>query len=385
MFSGLIHHRPITPIRSEDIMFSACALPPYGYRRSSTMPESLAAWIDATPTTPSGRVLTQTQIDSWRNRGYAFVSGVFEDTLVAELRADATRAFPPPDSPESAELTDFGSAGRFNFPGKSAAFNAVSLHPRLLAAIAELLDVPTTQLRLTQSDLWLKYGQIRPPGTFDNDDQRIHVDYPNHTLVHPSPWSRPEAVELILYLDDVADCAGATALVPRNGPNDPAYRWPIVDTPGVADLDYINDRSHAEAYFATQRPDLAAWRASLYAREQRVRFKPGNVLFYRHDLWHRGTPLAPGRMRLAHNITYRNAHAEWISALHVGWAWSAYQKSKLFERLIANASLEQRAVLGFPQPGSSYWCSETIAAVEARYGVFGIDMSPYRNATAGAT
>lgn len=349
------------------------------------MPESRAAWIDATPTAPSGRVLTQTQVHSWRNRGYAFVSGVFEDTLVAELKADAQRAFPPPGSPESAELTDFGSAGRLNFPSRSTAFNAVSLHPRLLAAIAELLDVPTTQLRLTQSDLWPKYGHTRARGTFDNDDQRIHVDYPNHTLVHPSPWDRPEAVELILYLDDVADCGGATALVARNGIDDPAYRWPIVDTPGVAELDYVNDRTHAEVYFAKQRPALAAWRATLYAREQRVRFKSGDVLFYRHDLWHRGTPLTPGRMRLAHNITYRNASAEWISVLHVGWAWSAYQQSKLFERLIANASLEQRAVLGFPQPGSSYWCAETIAAVGARYGVFGIDMSPYRDAITAGT
>lgn len=63
-------------------------------------------------------------------------------------------------------------------------------------------------------------------------------------------------------------------------------------------------------------------------------------------------------------------------------AWSAYDPSKFFERLIAQATLEQRAVLGFPQPGSSYWSDATVNAVEARYGVFGMDMGPYRDAIA---
>ncbi len=343
------------------------------------MPEPSISWLHSAPTDGSGRVLSAAEVDAWRTRGFAFVSGVFDADLVAELKIDALARFPPPGSREAAQIADFGSGGRLTFPSQSRAFNAITLHPRLLAAVVALLDVPMTDLRLTQSDLWPKYGQSRPRGALDNDEQRIHVDYPNHTLAHPSPWLRPEAVELILYLDDVEDCGGATALVARNGPDDPAYRWPIVDSPGIGDLDYVNDRAQAEAYFATQRPQLADWRSSLYAREQRVYYRPGDVLFYRHDLWHRGTALTPGRVRFAHNITYRKASAEWISVLHVGWAWSAYQKSKLLERLIARASLEQRAVLGFPQPGSSYWCDETIAAVEARYGVFGIDMAPYRN------
>jgi len=85
-------------------------------------------------------------------------------------------------------------------------------------------------------------------------------------------------------------------------------------------------------------------------------------------------------MRLALNITYRKAACEWISTLHIGWAWSAYRKNKFLERLIAGCNLEQRAVLGFPQPGSDYWCTETLAAVAARYGVFGMDMTPYQRA-----
>ena len=352
-------------------------------------------WLYATPTqslAAAAGVLAAEQISSWRTHGYAFVHGIFDAASITALRSAARALFPAPGTPEAAAITDFGSAGQLKFPSPLPGFNATTLHPRLLCCVSELLGVAVAQLRLTQSDLWPKYGRAAASasdGTSqsttqarDNDDQRIHVDYPNHTLAHPSPWHRPEAVELILYLDHVEECGGATALVPRSGADDPAYRWPIVDTPGVGDLDYVNDRGHAEAYFAAQRPGLAEWRASLYARERHVHFKPGDVLLYRHDTWHRGTPLLPGRLRLAHNITYRTAAAEWISTLHAGWAWSAYRKDKLLERLIVAASLEQRAVLGFPQPGSPYWCAETIAAVEARYGMFGMDMTPYRSALA---
>jgi hypothetical protein len=339
-----------------------------------TPPDTAA--ITATPASKTGAVLTPEQTHSWRERGFAFVSGVFEEDLVARLRADARAKFPAPGSPEVEQLRDFG--GGLVFPSASDAFNAVTLHPRLLDAVAQLLKARVVELRLTQSDLWPKYGQVREPGALDNDEQRIHVDYPNHTLAHPSPWDRPEAVELILYLDRVEDCGGATALVARDSRDDPAYRGPLVDSPGIGDLDWINDREHAEAYLARVRPQAAAFRASLYARERRVHFAPGDVLFYRHDLWHRGTRLRPGSLRLAHNITYRLAKAEWISVLHAGWAWSAYSPAKRLERLIAQASLDQRAVLGFPQPGSDYWCEETLAAVQARYGVYGMDVTPYR-------
>lgn len=87
----------------------------------------------------------------------------------------------------------------------------------------------------------------------------------------------------------------------------------------------------------------------------------------------------PGKLRLAHNVTFRKASSEWISTLHTGWAWSAYSKSRMLPKLIGSASLNQRAVLGFPQPGSDYWCEETLAAVTARYGMFGFDPAPYHS------
>ncbi len=332
-------------------------------------------------------VLSQDQVKSWREAGYTLVDGLFPDDLIASLRADALAAYPPPDSNEARAIKDFGSEGGFVFPSGSMAFNSVTLHPALLQAVAELLGTSVSGLRLTQSDLWPKYGvsetqtdtHRKTRDIYDNQDQRIHVDYPNHMLAHPTPWHRPEAVEAILYLSDVDDCGGPTAIVPRTGDDDPCYPWPIVDTPGVGELDYVNDRLSAEDYMVKERPETAEFRAALYARECYVCYRPGTLLLYRHDAWHRGTPLHPGTLRLAQNLSFRKAECEWISTLHVGWAWQLYRRDRAFARLLASASLDQRAVLGFPQPGASYWCEQTIEAVKARYGVFGMDMTPYVN------
>ncbi len=327
---------------------------------------------------PCGGALTNFQINQWRTEGYTFVNGLIPQKLIGDVRSAAAMQYPDPGTPESERIRDFGSYGSLNFPSQSTALNELTLHPNLLSAVADLLGTEVVDLRLTQSDLWVKYGRTSKSGEQDNQDQRIHIDYPNHTLVHPAPWEKPEAVEMIVYYDRVEDTGGGTAVVPRQGAADPAYRWPIVDSPGIGDLRYINDRPSAEAYISECRPELTDWRGSLYGRERYAAFSPGDILLYRHDTWHRGTPLLPGTRRIVQNLTYRLAYAEWISTLHIGWAWSAYRDNKFLERLIAAASLEQRAVLGFPQPGSDYWCEATLAAVEARFGVFGMDISPYR-------
>jgi len=326
--------------------------------------------------------LSKEQIDSWRERGFALVDGLVPDPLVERVRADARELYPEPGSPQSETLSDFGSGGRLQFPAESDALNEITLHPNLLDAAARLLDVDVRELRLTQSDLWPKYGRKGRSGDErDNDDQRIHVDYPNHTLLHPPRWHEPEAVEMILYLTDVEECGGATAVVPRTGELDPAYRFPIVDTPGVGALEWLNDRASAESYLRDRAPEVARFRAEqLYSREVYTHYRVGTVLLYRHDTWHRGTPLRPGTMRLAQNLTFRKAASEWVSVLHPGWAWAMYRRGQPMERLVANSTIEQRCVLGFPAPGHPYWTVETVAAVLARYGPLGMNIEPYERA-----
>jgi hypothetical protein len=227
------------------------------------------------------------------------VGGIVPVDLVLAARAAAVASWV---APPEAVPGDFGDGG-FAFPGDCGEFNALTLHPRLLAAAAQLLGVGVRQLRLNQSDLWVKRG--RPSlagrtGPSDNADQRMHVDYPNHTLVHPSPFDAPDAVEAIIYFDHSDECGGETRVVTRESTGDPAYSWPIVGTPGIPPLPWVNDRASAEADIAARDPNLAAWRDEhLYARERAVEFGPATMLFYRHDVWHRGTPVAPGATRVA--------------------------------------------------------------------------------------
>ena len=322
--------------------------------------------------------LDPTHVRQWREAGFTLVHDLIPQTLLHTAAKDALAHYPSPGSEASRDFTNFGSSQRFVFPSDSAACNEITLHPNLLAAVAALLGVQVGELRLTQSDLWPKYG--REPGAhdLDNADQRIHCDYPNHSLTHPPPWDQPEAVEIILYLSEFAACEGGTAVVPRTGPADPAYQWPIINTPGVAGLNYVNDKQHAEAYLRETAPNVAEFREEhLYAREVRARYQFGSVLFYRHDTWHRGTPVKNGGLRLVHNLTFKKASSEWVNVLHPGWSWSMYRRNQFMEKLIARASVEQRAVLGFPLPTSPYWNADTVAAVAARYGAHGMDITPY--------
>jgi len=341
-------------------------------------------WIEPedVETGPAGRELSDAQRESWRERGFVLVQGLFPGELLAEVEEEARAIFPPPGSEAAEAVNDFGSSGLMHFPGESRAFNRLTLHPDFLRAVAWLLDLPVQEIRLTQSELWPKYGRYqRSGGVWDNDDQRMHCDYPNHTLTHPPPWDRPDAVEAILYYSEEQACGGATGLGAREGPDDPAYAWPRVNMPGGGGLPWRNDREHVETLLRERAPEVAEWRAThLYPREQRVRYRPGTRLLYRHDTWHRGTPLRPGCLRLAQNFTFRYPDSEWISTLHAGWAWAMLRRSRVMEELIAGASVEQRCVLGFPAPGHPYWTPETLMAVAARYEALGMDLRPYIDA-----
>ena len=86
---------------------------------------------------------------------------------------------------------------------------------------------------------------------------------------------------------------------------------------------------------------------------------------------------------MIHNITFRRNECEWISTVHQGWAWAMYRPSQVMVKLLAEGSVEQRCVLGFPKPGDAYWTRGTLDAVRARLGPFGMDMAPYEEAWNG--
>jgi hypothetical protein len=135
------------------------------------------------------------------------------------------------------------------------------------------------------------------------------------------------------------------------------------------------------------KPEMYEFRKKLYEREIPVKFTRGTVLLYRHDVFHRGTPVKPKQFRIAQNLVYRRSDVEWINTWNQGFARSMYGwrgdgKTFMTENIIAKSSPEQRCVLGFPAPEHLYWNHITLNAVCARYDIFGFDKTPYEEAIA---
>ena len=188
----------------------------------------------------TGPTLSPQQVHQWKQAGYAFLNGVLPPSLVARIRQQADRVYVFSSFLHFAfvafcfyfillfvcnSLSMYSKLSECQQPGEGLGFpflntekygqldaaNDVPLHPRLISAVSQLLDVPVDQIMLGQAELWCKIGAA--PGAdgwaaLQNQDQRMHMDYPNHYLTHPAPWHSPEAVTAILYLDDIAGVEG---------------------------------------------------------------------------------------------------------------------------------------------------------------------------------
>lgn len=270
--------------------------------------------------------LTPQQVQQWRQAGYAFVNGILPESLVARVRAQARSVFSKrTDAQQPGEGLGFPFLNTQTF-GEIDAANEIPLHPRLIAAVGQLLGVSVDQIMLGQAELWAKVGEPACEGEWaplQNQDQRMHMDYPNHYLTHPAPWNFPEAVTAILYLDDIEGIEGGTGLVPRCGDDDPLYAFPYTMMPGVADIPWTNDRVQTEKHLAQAFPEVAAFRQGLYHKERTVHYSTGSLLLYRYDLWHRGRPIVPSARRIVMNLAWRKRScAHFITSWQQGWAKS---------------------------------------------------------------
>ena len=338
-------------------------------------------------------ILSKKQIKQWRENGYLLLDNIFNVDIVQNAVKEIH------DRVQSSSTSDFTSIGgpdALEFPTGMSSLDSLSIDRSLITIVKELLN--TNEVLLTQAETWKKVG-IDPEissdsstssgsssssgvidNTFNNQDQRMHMDFPNHTILHPPPFHLPEAVACIIYLSNSDECGGATHIVPRLSEDDELYQWPYSNMPGFGAIPWINDRTLAEGYLNDHYPEVAAFRKALYDREVGITFKIGTLLVYRHDLWHRGTPLLPTSTRYVQNIVYKLPHCHWLHNWNQGAAKYIYEKKKYVERLIAQLDVNQRSCLGIPLPGHVYWTKLTIAAVEKRYGCFGMDMSPYLQA-----
>lgn len=269
---------------------------------------------------------------------------------------------------------DFGSPDKkFEFPTFIQPLDELVLCEPLILAAQTLLD--TSDVRLIQADLWPKIGVTNKNHEAQaNTDQRMHMDYGNNTILHPE-WDRPDVLAAIVYYDDSEDTEGGTGYVPRLSIDDPVYQPPFVNMPGQAGKPFFNDRATVENWFRKNDPAAFKLRQQLYEREQVVQFKPGTVLFYRHDLWHRGRPLLPGKLRRVHNLAWKRADARGVCHWNEGFARESYYGKA--ESIIGRSTPLQRSVLDFPLPGDDYWNLARLKNVEARYAAYGFDVTEY--------
>jgi hypothetical protein len=291
------------------------------------------------------------------NNGYIICRGLLDvSKQVKEMHTHF-----PKDDPEPVQ--DFGSGSKASF-FSTRALNNTTVHPTLLNIVRELLD--THDILLSQSVAWAKYG-IPAKNKQSNRDQRMHMDYGNHYwTTPPQDWQKIEAVAAIVYYSDTEQTGGSTAIVPRNGSDDPIYQWPFRHMPGICGAPFANQRKEAEEIMANRSPESAEIRQQCYDRELRPTFKPGDVLFYRLDTWHRGTPVLDGQVRHVHNLVWRRKDAEGIQQWNPGFTQSMYHGA--LENFIATLEPNQLETLGFPDRNSDCWKSaEFCEAVQKRY------------------
>jgi len=257
---------------------------------------------------------------------------------VSDARLEMQTLFDPSDTNP---VQDFGSDGRGTFPC-TPALNQVTVHPKLIAIVKHYLQ--TTDIRLTQSVAWAKYGQTATNNQ-SNNDQRIHMDWGNHYWAHPPKnWYAPEVIAAIVYYSDTRETGGGTAVVARQGPDDPVYQWPFTHMPGISKWPFVNNRIDAEKVMSGTAADI---RQLCYKREEYPHFKPGDVLLYRLDTWHRGRPVNEGQVRHVHNLAWRRADAQGIQQWNRGFTQKMYYGH--LEHFVSTLSAEQRETLGFPK------------------------------------
>ena len=287
---------------------------------------------------------------------------------VSEAVCEMRKLFP---ADVSCPVQDFGSNGKGEFPC-SPALDNITLHPLLLAKARELLK--TSHIRLVQSVAWAKYG-VPSSGEQSNNDQRMHMDYGNNCYGMPLPSEPLQAVSMIVYYSNTRVTGGGTAVVPRSGNHDPVYEWPYVHMPGLCGVPFRNDRNSAEKLMSLD-PVATKIRQSCYERELRPEFSPGDVLIYRLNTWHRGTPVHPGQVRYTHNLIFKRTDNTEIQVWNRGFTQKMY--SGHFERFIGTLAPEQIETLGIPARNSSKWKSTKFCeAIRLRYGWAGFDLDNY--------
>jgi Phytanoyl-CoA dioxygenase (PhyH) len=279
-------------------------------------------------------------IDEFRHQGFTLVEGFLTPDELAVAREALWAVFPHPDDyfadpTAHAQLQKHSFSGNYKFPFGHFELNRLTVHPDLADIARRMLDTP--DVRLYKGELWAKYG-----GGVDYD-QLLHRDFGNHTLVVPRADGSWCDLTTFLYLSDVDESNGSTAVVPR----DHSRHIPLgINKPA---------------------PD------GLGEHELRINGPAGSLLLYTSDIFHRGTAITdPTGSRFMLLADYRRADAPWFQMT----AFGLHGENPAMRELVTRATPEQRTLLDIPAPGHPYWNAQTIVDMAIRYP--GIDMTPYK-------
>ena len=282
----------------------------------------------------------------WEEDGWCVVPGVLPPEVIATAREVVPGLVPTAE--EFADDVDPARNEPFRvdshrvmprFPFEDGALNDIVVHDRIIDLAEQLLGV--TDLRLYQAMLSAKYGE----GAF-SDEQLLHVDFGNHTLVVPRHEPGYQQLEMFVYLSDVTAETAATRMVSRRLTAD----IPVERT-------YLSQTEYAD----------------LYAAEVPAAGPAGSILAYRPDVYHRGVRMTtPRTARFMVHVSYKPAATDWLGSHGLPSAGEDLS----WYRFVQHASVRQLTVLGFPAPGHPYWNAQTLAGVAARYPM--LDVSPWR-------
>ena len=140
------HVKSLSKHLSELESFRAPALPP---RKAPTVYPSPALTGD-----PQDNTLSTTQIKNWHHQGFCLVDGVWPNELIRQAVTGLTATGLEPGMGQGKE-----------FPSDLESLNEITLHPRLLRAIAQLLNTDESSIRLQESVCWAKTSAMGGPPT----------------------------------------------------------------------------------------------------------------------------------------------------------------------------------------------------------------------------
>jgi hypothetical protein len=289
--------------------------------------------------------------ERWEHDGWCLLQGLLSEKEVDAARTAVAALFPTAEEFEADVNPARNAPFRHDshqvlprFPFEEAALNDVVVHERILDLAEQFLGI--SDPRMYQAMVGAKYG-----GGALSDEQLLHADFGNHTLVVPRHEPGYQQLEMFVYLSDVTPETGATRLVPLSMTGD----IPVERT-YLSPLDY----------------------ADLYATEVAASGPAGSILAYRPDVYHRGVRMAvPGTARFMLHVSYEPAGTAWLNSFglpHAGEDMAWY-------RFVGRATPRQLMALGFPAPGDPYWTAETLAGTAARYPM--LDMMPWQEAFRG--